>query len=107
MVVAISLMTQTPFLAHLQAHPDRALLADAQNALEWWAQESPDRPTSSITGGGAVEAVERALVRVLGGNLHALALPNATFGLRVALRAIGVALEQVRPGAVRVASLTP
>jgi dTDP-4-amino-4,6-dideoxygalactose transaminase len=73
-------------------HPDAALLARSQRALAWWAEQTPATPTSSITGGGAIAAVEDA-VSQLTMNKFALALPNATYGLRIALLAVGV-----RPG---------
>ena len=71
------------------SHPDVALIEQAHSALRWWAQQLPSRPTSSVTGGGAVAAVEESLSQQLGGR-RVVALPNATFGLRVALRCAGV-----------------
>lgn len=45
-------------------HPDAALLARSQRALAWWAEQTPPTPTSSITGGGAIAAVEDAVSRL-------------------------------------------
>ncbi len=70
-------------------HPDHPLLIEAQQALAWWSGEQPSRPTSSLTGGGAIESAETALGALLLGR-PVLALPSATFALLVALRAAGV-----------------
>lgn len=70
-------------------HPDRDLIGLSTAALRWWARQEITTPTSSVTGGGAVAAVERA-VSVLVEDRPALALPSATYGLRTALLAIGV-----------------
>lgn len=71
-------------------HPDAAFITRAQQALAWWASHAPSTPTSSITGGGAVAAMEKAVSRLVAGQ-PTLALPNATYALRTALLAVGVA----------------
>lgn len=70
-------------------HPDRQVIDGALAALWWWSVQDPPRPTSSVTGGGAIAAVEQALGRLVGVR-HVLALPNATFALRVAVLAAGI-----------------
>lgn len=71
------------------AHVDDRLIAEALEALAWWASQAPLRPTSSIIGGGAIDFVEQALAGQLGGR-QVLALPSATFAIFVALRSAGV-----------------
>jgi hypothetical protein len=70
-------------------HPDTDLLSEAQAALDWWSREQPTTPTSSLAGGGAIEAVEHMMSDLVCGR-PALALPNASFGILVALQAAGV-----------------
>lgn len=82
-------MARRRLRARPDGHPDAAMLTRARQALDWWGTQAPARPTSSITGGGAVHAAEQALSDLLGG-CAVLALPNATFGLSLALTLTGV-----------------
>ncbi|MDA8062051.1 MAG: hypothetical protein M0T80_06390, partial [Actinomycetota bacterium] len=50
-----------------EQHPDSRLLEEAATALAWWADQRPPRPTSTLSGGGAVAAVEELLSDQLGG----------------------------------------
>jgi dTDP-4-amino-4,6-dideoxygalactose transaminase len=67
---------------------DAALLARARTALDAWEVRGGG-PTSSLTGGGAIAALERRLAAACGVR-HALALPSGTLALRVAMEAVGV-----------------
>ena len=70
-------------------HPDAEWLARDLSDISAWLEVSPRTPTSSVTGGGAVAEVEKVL-----SGLHlgrpTLAVPSATYGMRVALAALGV-----------------
>ena len=70
-------------------HPDSGLLFEAHAALEWWSREQPPRPTSSLAGGGAIDAAEQSMSQLVL-ERPALALPSATFAMLVALQAAGV-----------------
>ena len=71
-------------------HPDADLVGRVLEALRHWvATESKYGPTSQITGGGAVAAVERWISDVHDGR-RALLLPSATYALRIALQTVGV-----------------
>ena len=59
-----------------------------REALAWWEQIG-DGPTSSILGNGAIAWLERTMADWIGVR-HALALPSASVGLRLALDAVGV-----------------
>lgn len=74
-------------------HPDAELLARLRAAMDWWEAEARTvHPTSSVTGGGAIEELEARLA-ALHDRPYAVAVPSATLGLRLALQAVGV-----RPG---------
>lgn len=64
---------------HSASDADADLLACVRAACDWWETQLIWRATSSITGGGAVEAFERAVAP------HCLAMPSATSALRLAL----------------------
>jgi hypothetical protein len=71
-------------------HPDADLLRQVEAALNHWKASAYGRgPTSQISGGGAVAAVERWASDTHGGR-PALLLPSATYGLRIALQVLGV-----------------
>ena len=70
------------------SHPDSDLLFEAQEALAWWSREQPSRPTSSLAGGGAIDAAEQSMSKLVL-ERPTLALPNATFAILVALQAAG------------------
>jgi len=70
-------------------HPDQALVREVRAALEWWLGQPTVRPSSSVTGEGSVAVLE-ALAADLLGVPHALAVPNGTLALRVALDSVGV-----------------
>ena len=74
-------------------HPDAARLERVRRAGErWLARPWPATPTSSLTGGGAIAALEEELAAVVdpSGEASALLLPSATYALRLALEALGV-----------------
>jgi dTDP-4-amino-4,6-dideoxygalactose transaminase len=61
-----------------------------QEALDWWrADPSWSTPTSSLSGGGAIERFERTF-STLHADRPSLMVPSATYGLRLALKGIGV-----------------
>lgn len=70
-------------------HPDLEWLQGARAAIDAWLAAPPPHPTSQLTGGGAVAAVEQRLSAVHDGR-PVLLMPSATYGLRVALDALGV-----------------
>lgn len=75
-------------------HPDGALAARVQAALNWWLSTPREAglvgaPTSALTGGGAVAALEREFGR-RHGDRPALLQPSATYALRAALDALSV-----------------
>jgi dTDP-4-amino-4,6-dideoxygalactose transaminase len=75
-------------------HPDTEMAQRIEAALRWWlAQERGDSlagaPTSAITGGGAVAALEREFSR-RHADRSALLLPSATLAIRSALDALAV-----------------
>lgn len=76
-----------------ERHPDDGLLAQADDALAWWREQPPGRPTSSLAGTGMIAAAEQALRELLGAERYVLAVPSATAGLQIALEALGI-----RPG---------
>ncbi len=80
---------ERPKLLSDERHPDARLLAEAHEALSWWETVSPSRPTSSLTGGGAIHLAEEALSDQLN-DRPVLAMPSATFALLTALRCAGV-----------------
>jgi hypothetical protein len=55
----------------------------------WSSQAAGIRPTSQVTGGGAIAAAEAAVSRLHGGR-PAVLLPSATYALRVALTTLEV-----------------
>ncbi len=59
----------------------------ARAALDWWSTQTHP-PTSSITGGGAIAALEARLGDLL--NARAIALPSGSSALRTGLRVLGV-----------------
>jgi len=59
----------------------------ARAAMDWWTTQPQTEPTSSLTGGGAIAALERVLGERLGG--WALALPSGSSAVRAGLRALG------------------
>ena len=67
---------------------DALLLDRIKRAIAYW-QSTCDGVTSSITGGGAVRALERAFSDRLD-QRFALAMPSGTAALRVALESVGV-----------------
>lgn len=71
------------------AHPDQRWLARVRAALDAWERSPGSRPTSSVLGGGAVEAAETAFSERHDGR-PALLLPSATYALRIALQVLGV-----------------
>jgi len=75
-------------------HPDAAWLRSLIEDLRAYEAhpEWIDSPTSSITGGGAIAAAEDQFARI-SGTRFAVLLPSATYGMRIALQAVGV-----RPG---------
>ncbi len=75
--------------ARARPHPDAELAETVQAALAGWLAEPCASPTSQITGGGAIAAVEAAFSR-LHDNRPSLLLPSGTYALRVALQACGV-----------------
>jgi dTDP-4-amino-4,6-dideoxygalactose transaminase len=73
--------------------PDDDWLRSVSEALEHWQRiASGHSPTSSITGGGAIEVAEAAFSALHGGR-PTLMMPSATFALRIALLSLAV-----RPG---------
>lgn len=68
--------------------PEALFLARSQDALDHW-RETGDGVTSSITGGGAIAALERAFSDLLRGR-STIAMPSGTAALRVALETVGV-----------------
>lgn len=71
-------------------HPDREWLASIRLALDRWEAASPvAQPTSSVLGSGAVAVAEATLSARLD-DRQVLLLPSASYGLRVALAALGV-----------------
>lgn len=78
--------------------PDSAWLDRVRRALDRWEQEG-DEPTSSITGSGAIAALEQRFAHFVGAE-HALALPSGSSALRLALRLAGAApgAEVILPG---------
>jgi dTDP-4-amino-4,6-dideoxygalactose transaminase len=70
------------------SHPDAALLRQVRDALDRW-QAAGLGPTSSITGAGAIRALEEEFSARLDGR-PALAMPAGTSALRVALQVVGV-----------------
>lgn len=79
-------------------HPDAGLAAKLYPALRWWlSRESGSNlagmPTSALTGGGAVSALESEFTR-LHADRPSLLLPSATYALRAALIAL-----RIGPGA--------
>jgi dTDP-4-amino-4,6-dideoxygalactose transaminase len=62
---------------------------DLRSALKWWAGVTTS-PTSSLTGGGAIAALEHQLGELLGG--YALALPSGSAAVTAALRILGAEL---------------
>jgi DegT/DnrJ/EryC1/StrS aminotransferase family protein len=82
----------------VQRHPDAELAAKVDAALRWWLsrrfESGPARaPSSAITGGGAVVALEEEFSRLHAGR-PTLLLPSATYALRAALAAL-----RIGPGA--------
>jgi hypothetical protein len=74
-------------------HPDTARLDQLARAVAAWLERPwPSSPTSSVSGGGAIAQLEGELARLVApaGDAHGLLLPAATYGLRVALEAVGV-----------------
>ena len=69
-------------------HPDRHMLFETHAALAWWSREQPSRSTSSLAGGGAIDAAEQSMSKLVL-ERPALALPSATFAMLVALQAAG------------------
>jgi dTDP-4-amino-4,6-dideoxygalactose transaminase len=67
---------------------DARLVAKARRALALWERRCSE-PTSNLLGTGAVHAFEQGVAGLLGCR-HALSVPSATLGLRVALEAAGV-----------------
>ncbi len=67
---------------------DRELIDRTRIALDRW-EAGGEGPTSSLTGSGAVELLERRFAQRCGVR-YALALPTGTIALRVALAATGV-----------------
>ena len=66
-------------------HPDAAWADRVVAAFAWWTAQVPTGgPTSSVTGSGAVDALERRVAALVGARF-ALALPSATTALRAAL----------------------
>ena len=70
-------------------HPDAAWVRQTVEDLTAWLATSKPDVTSQITGGGAVRSAEEALSRLHGGRMAVL-VPSATYGMRAALRALGV-----------------
>lgn len=70
-------------------HPDRRWIGTIRAALDHWEGLDPGSPTSSVLGGGAIEAVE-AVFSERHENRSALLLPSASYALRVALQTSGV-----------------
>jgi dTDP-4-amino-4,6-dideoxygalactose transaminase len=82
---ARALAAQPPTAApHSAAVADADLLARIRAACDWWETQSVWRPTSSITGGGAVEAFEDGVAP------YCVALPSATSALRLAMQVHGL-----------------
>ena len=73
----------------LQPHPDIEFLARVRAALDHWEAEAPPTPTSSVLGGGAIEAAEAEFGRRHGGR-RALLLPSASYAVRIGLMVLGV-----------------
>ena len=73
------------------AHPDAPWLNSIRTSVETYLQNPHwiNSPTSSITGGGAIEAAEDRFCQVLGIK-HAIMFPSATYAMRAALAAHGV-----------------
>ncbi len=76
--------------AHCAAVADHELLDEIAAACQWWSRQRTWRVTSSYTGGGVIEALERSVARRVARHAYALALPSATTALVTALRAVGV-----------------
>lgn len=72
----------------MNSHPDADLLTRTRAALDVW-ERAGGGPTSSITGGGAIAALEKAFARQSHCR-YALAMPSGSAALRVALSACGV-----------------
>lgn len=70
-------------------HPDAALIESARHALDAWAAHSASHPTSQLLGGGAIAAAE-ALISARVAGRRAILTTSASWGLLVALRAVGV-----------------
>ena len=69
-------------------HADGALIEQVRSALEHWNQVGQGA-TSSLTGGGALAAVETAVSERVAGR-YTLAVSSGTAALRVALASVGV-----------------
>ena len=70
-------------------HPDSGDLRLWRCALTWWEAQRSTTRTSSVRGSGAISLLEESFSSMLGGR-RAVALANATMGLRCALQAAGV-----------------
>jgi dTDP-4-amino-4,6-dideoxygalactose transaminase len=79
--VAVEPVSAAPHPARVA---DADLLCRVRAACDWWETQTVWRATSSITGGGAVEAFESAIAP------HCLALPSATCALRLAMLVHGL-----------------
>lgn len=71
------------------AHPDGDWLDQVQAAVDAWRAAPLREPTSSLTGGGAIRAFEEEFSMLVAGR-PTLLVPSATYGLRLALEALGV-----------------
>jgi len=68
---------------------DRDLMARLRGSFALWEEETAFGPTSSLTGSGAIEALEAAFASFTGSSF-ALGISSGTLALRTALGAVGV-----------------